>query len=71
MIKPLIGGGLTYAKGEVQTPYGKVISEWKTQGSRFSVKIRVPACAECDVYLPNGESIGVGSGEYEFTARLN
>lgn len=71
MIKPLIGGGLSYAKGEVQTPYGKVISEWKTQGARFSVKIRVPACAECDVYLPNGESIGVGSGEYEFTSRLN
>lgn len=71
MVKPLIGGGLSYAKGEVQTPYGTVNSEWKTQGSRFSVKVRVPACAECDVYLPNGESIGVGSGEYEFTARLN
>lgn len=70
MIKPLIGGGLTYARGCVNTPYGEICSEWKTQGQRFSVKIRVPACTECDVYLPNGESIGVGSGEYEFTARL-
>lgn len=70
MVKPLIGGGLTYAKGSLETPYGRISSEWKTQGTRFSVKIRVPACTECDVYLPNGESIGVGSGEYEFTARL-
>ena len=32
-IRPQIGGGLTFAKGFVSTPRGKVSSEWQTTGN--------------------------------------
>ena len=69
-VKPLLGGGLTYAKGEVETPYGKIVSHWKVSGGKFSLKVTVPACTECTVELPDGKVENVGSGEYEFTATI-
>lgn len=65
-IQPLLGGDLTSAKGEVQTPYGKISSEWKLEDGKFALKVTVPVSTECTVILPNGESSVVGSGDYNY-----
>lgn len=65
-IQPHIGGELTYAKGETDTPYGKISSEWEIDNGKFILKIKVPVSTVCTAILPNGESKVIGSGEYSF-----
>lgn len=65
-IKPLIGGGLTCAEGELETPYGKIKSSWNSDGEMFVLNISVPACTECFVELPDGVERIVGSGNYMY-----
>lgn len=65
-IAPQPGGALTYAKGSVSTPYGKIVSDWKIDNGKFSIKVSVPVGTECELTLPNKEVKVLKSGEYEF-----
>lgn len=69
-IQPFLGGEITYACGEVHTPYGKVISDWHINSGKFELKVSVPACTECKVILPSGEEFTIGSGVYEYTCTV-
>jgi alpha-L-rhamnosidase len=40
-----------------QSPYGKIVSEWKREGKKIFYKVVVPANATADLYLPEGYSI--------------
>ena len=63
-VKPLVGGGITYARGSVETPYGTITSDWKAEAGKFSLAVSVPVNTVCEIVLPNGTSKTVGSGEY-------
>lgn len=65
-IEPILGGGLTYAKAEVETAYGKVKSHWTLKDDEFSIDIHVPVGTTCNLTLPNGKSYVVTSGHYQF-----
>lgn len=65
-IKPVAGGGLTFAKGEINTPYGLISSEWEKKDNKFILKIKVPMGTSCEVTLPNGKTENVSSGKYSF-----
>ena len=69
-IRPLLGGGLTYAKGEVNTPYGKITSHWTVIDGKFNLEITVPAGAQCTVELPDGKKDTKGSGRYTFQCAI-
>ena len=69
-IKPMIGGGITYARGEVQTPYGTALSDWSTESGKFVLKAIVPFGTECTVVLPDGKAQTVEGGEYEFSCDM-
>ena len=69
-IQPIVGGGLTHAKGSTLSPYGRISSGWKIEGKKFSLEVDVPACTKCTVVLPDGSSQTVGSGNYNFTCEL-
>ncbi len=43
VIKPFIPEGLTEASGRVQTAYGEVASEWRSEGNRVIYKVGIPA----------------------------
>ncbi len=43
IFEPHIGGGLTHAKAELETMYGKVLSGWKIEGDLKNLKIEIPA----------------------------
>lgn len=66
-IEPLVGGGLTWARGAVTTAYGRIKSEWQCEGSSFSLRIEVPVGTGCEVVLPDGTRNKVGSGTYQFS----
>ena len=63
-VKPLIGGGLTQARGETETPYGRIVSEWKVTGSVFTQEVQVPVGAVCELTLPDGKTELLSSGHY-------
>lgn len=53
-IRPVPGGGLTYAKAEYDSVNGKISSDWKIADGQFSITVEVPEKAEADLYLPDG-----------------
>ena len=69
-VKPLIGGGLTFAKGQVETPYGVIESAWRIQDREFSLTVKVPVGTACTVVLPDGTRKQAKSGTHVFTAAL-
>lgn len=69
-IKPVLGGGITYARGKVETPYGVAMSDWSTESGRFVLKATVPFGTVCTVVLPDGSEQTVDGGEYEFSCDI-
>jgi len=52
IIKPSLGGGLNYAKVSYFSIYGKIISEWKIEDEKFSLKVRIPVNTSAKVLIP-------------------
>lgn len=65
-IQPVPGGGLTYAKGEVVCPYGKIVSDWRIENDSFRIDVEIPVGTQCELTLPNGETHVLVSGKYSF-----
>jgi alpha-L-rhamnosidase len=74
-------GKITYAKGNVETMYGKIKSEWIKQGNQTTYRFTIPANTSAQIKLPKGKIVNVavktntnadrmnfdlGAGVYEF-----
>lgn len=69
-IAPVVGGGITWAKGSTGCAYGTVESCWKVEEGRFLLDITVPVNAQCEVTMPGGTKHLVGSGRYHYEEKL-
>ena len=69
-VQPLVGGGLRSARGAVETPYGRLASSWKLDGTAFSLEVEVPLGTTCEVVLPDGATHEVGCGTYTFSCEV-
>ncbi|HIT89016.1 MAG TPA: family 78 glycoside hydrolase catalytic domain [Candidatus Merdenecus merdavium] len=69
-IEPVLGGGLTWAKGYVNTAYGKISSEWKYQDYTFTIDVEIPVGTTCQLIMPDGLEKKLGSGTYSFSQKL-
>ncbi len=65
-VKPIPGGGLTWAECEHKCPYGLIRTRWEKENGRFRLSVTVPFGTICDVTMPDGEYHTTGSGSYEF-----
>lgn len=65
-IAPKPGGGLSWAKGSVQTPYGVVSSNWKIEDGLFALEVQVPAGVTAAIILPSGKTYRAGSGKWSY-----
>ena len=63
-VKPLPGGGLTWANAHINTPYGLAGAAWSLDGGKFTVSVRVPVGTRCELTLPDGTAATYGSGSY-------
>ncbi|MGB5942942.1 MAG: glycoside hydrolase family 78 protein [Leeuwenhoekiella sp.] len=54
-IAPQIGGGLTSAKGEIESPYGKIVSSWKLENGRCEFNVVIPPNTVATIELPVGK----------------
>ena len=70
-IRPLAGGGITSARGSTDSPYGKIVSDWKIEEGIFSLDIEVPAGTKCAVTLPDGTTSEYGSGNWHLSCPYN
>ncbi|MBF6600524.1 MAG: family 78 glycoside hydrolase catalytic domain [Dehalococcoidia bacterium] len=67
-VRPLFGAGVTSAKSELETPYGRASSRWRLDGTQMELAIAVPPNTRARVVSPGGgASIEVGSGAYRWT----
>ncbi|MDF2588962.1 MAG: Alpha-L-rhamnosidase [Anaerocolumna sp.] len=70
-IAPVIGGGLTFAKASVLTPYGKILSDWKIEADTFMIDVEIPVSTECTLILPNSKKYVLSSGRYQFSCKID
>jgi alpha-L-rhamnosidase len=52
IIKPSIGGGLNYARVSYFSIHGKIISEWKIEDEKFSLKVTIPINTSAKIIIP-------------------
>jgi len=45
-------GGLFSARGEYQSVYGRIVSDWKSQGDSFVLRVEVPVNTTATVHVP-------------------
>ncbi len=70
-LTPHPGGGLTYAKSEFESMYGKIVSDWKVEDGTFIYNVEIPVNTTATVVLPgSAESKVLGSGKYQFSVKL-
>lgn len=57
---------LEFVNAAYETPYGKVVSNWKKTLMKLHWEVTVPVNTTAEVHLPNGKVHKIGSGSYTF-----
>ncbi len=52
VLRPVPGGGLTWARGAYDAMRGKIESSWRIKGGTFTLDVTIPANTSADVYVP-------------------
>ena len=66
IIEPQPGGGFTRVKGSLETPYGRIRSEWAIAHGQFDLRVEIPPNTYATIRLPHSNTIDVGSGVHRF-----
>ena len=69
-VRPLLGGDLTSASADVQTPYGKAAVAWTLEEGLFTLTVTVPIGCECVATFPNGRVATLQSGTHTLKEQL-
>lgn len=59
IIRPRIGGGLSFAEASHLSPYGEISSRWEVEGKKVSLEVSIPANATATVILDDAQDIYV------------
>ena len=70
MIRPIIGGGITWVKCRKETPYGELTVNWEIKDDLFTMDAAIPFAVTADITMPNGVTRRVGSGEYHYETQI-
>lgn len=65
VIRPYPDERLGYAKGNYLSPFGKIASSWKYTDHAIEFEFEIPANAEAEIILPNGERYTAGAGKHK------
>ena len=52
IIKPAMVGDLTWVKAHHDSPYGRIVSNWKREGDRVTMDVTVPPNSTATIYVP-------------------
>ena len=62
IIRPVPGGGITWARAEHESMYGPVKSEWKTDKKEMTLKVTIPTNTTAEVYIKTKDQQNVTEG---------
>ena len=51
LIKPAFVGDLTWVKAHHDSPYGRIVSQWKRENGRLTMDVEIPANTSATVYV--------------------
>ncbi|MGN1234470.1 MAG: family 78 glycoside hydrolase catalytic domain, partial [Christensenellaceae bacterium] len=68
VIKPVIGGTLTYARGSYRSVYGLVESGWERKDGKTVLSVQIPCNCTAEIVLSDGTKQTVGAGKHTFYA---
>ena len=58
-------GPLTWARGSLETPAGRIVSRWRIEEGEFRLKAEIPAGVEATALLPSGRRQPLRTGVQE------
>lgn len=71
-VRPQVPNGVNYVKISKNTPYGKIQSEWKTDGDSFTLQLTIPFGSRATVQLPSSSrKYELGSGTHTLSTKIN
>ncbi len=70
VVKPVLGGEITYAKGSTMTPYGEIHVFWERKDADFKISVHVPMSTKCIVELPDHTTIVLEHGKHELSCKI-
>lgn len=59
IIHPILGGGLTSAKGQLRSIHGLITSEWKIANGQFTLSTRIPTNTTATIHVPAKDAASV------------
>ena len=65
-VRPVPGGGLTWAECEHHSPQGRIKVRWEIEDNSFRLSVTVPKDSTCEISLPDGSQHTVESGDHTF-----
>jgi len=70
-VRPLPGGGITWARARLRTPYGLAACAWRVEGAALALELTVPVSCSA-IVVPPGEAatIEAGSGTHRWRLPL-
>lgn len=71
IIKPVIGGGLSWAEGKYECPYGNISCKWKITAKKLNMTVTIPQNTTADIFVPDYEGKNykkyiVSAGTYHY-----
>ncbi len=69
-VQPLLGGGITWAKGHTQTAYGTITVHWQIEDGQFMIHVDVPVSSKCELVMPSGAVVALTSGSHIYKEPL-
>jgi alpha-L-rhamnosidase len=59
IIKPAPAGDVTWVKSHHDSPYGRIVSNWKREGEKLSMNVTVPPNSTATVFVPAKDAASV------------
>lgn len=69
-IEPACDSGLSSVSAAEETPYGRISTFWIKKDGMITLHVEVPANTQAEIVLPDGETVIVGSGTYDFISEI-
>ncbi|MFU8849291.1 MAG: alpha-L-rhamnosidase C-terminal domain-containing protein, partial [Opitutales bacterium] len=60
--QPVVGGDLSFAEGQTESPYGTIRSRWQRNGDRLTLEVTIPPNSQATIHLPTSDPATATAG---------
>ena len=70
IIRPQVIDAITWVKASKDTPYGELNVKWEKVDGKFVIDVKIPVGSTATVYMPNGDSKNLVSGNHTLECNM-